>query len=294
MLIFSSFASLVRRKFNFLFSSNKHKVYVINLDWDLQRKKTVTRSLSFLNLKFDFVRAVDGGFPLTLNALFACDVPGRQRIYSSRKKPITSKELACTLSHVRAIKLALAEGAEGAWIVEDDVDFLENDFKFLEKIVSRAPANASYLQFQVSPMVTLRALSKRFTSENSLFEVKKVFPPVEFESPDMSGFTAHGAGAYFVTRVGLKNFASHLLSDGKVIFPCNYEDCSSNKWLIADKFIYWALSEAGAPGYAIRLPFMTTSAQNSRIHPDHVEGHYKARQAAIAIFRASSLKKFKG
>ena len=259
-------------------------VFVVSLRTAIRRRRLVSEMLKGMGMRFTFIDAIDGDDASAVGADFACRETTADRNYIHRSKPITARELACSLSHIRAIKAASAVASQRALIVEDDVDFLCRDPMVLARLAQVAPSDAAYLQLQVASSATIEALHARYLSSGALYERKKRSPPYAFTDPALSAFTCHGTAAYIVTLAGMKNLLGRVLPDDRFLFPCKAAEVSSNKALVSDKLVYWAATNEHCHGYAIRAPVATTSAVDSYLHKDHVTNHRRAREAAISIF----------
>lgn len=100
------------------------KLYVINLDRSPDRLKRLDKIFGNLNLAFTRVGAIDG---VNLDEKFLCDVRKNQ-IWPD---PLTRGEIACFLSHKKALQeVACADDAFAA-IFEDDVALSKDAAYFL-------------------------------------------------------------------------------------------------------------------------------------------------------------------
>lgn len=112
-------------------SKTIYPIYYINLSRSIERKKFMENQFSKFNINnYKRVEAVDGdNIKLPYRHLFT--------------KPITYKEIGCTLSHFEAIKRAYNDNCEIAIICEDDLNFsfLPRWKETFEEIVKNAPDN---------------------------------------------------------------------------------------------------------------------------------------------------------
>jgi glycosyl transferase, family 25 len=89
---------------------------VINLDRAAERREAIATRLNQLGVPFEFFRATDGR---NLNEAERRNVDdARRRRYS--RFPLTGNEIACGLSHVRAMQQMLDKNLPVAAILEDD------------------------------------------------------------------------------------------------------------------------------------------------------------------------------
>ena len=267
-----------------------HKLYVISLKRSRNRREKLKLTLDTMNVDYSFVDAVDGYDLNLLDAACAFSEEHESTNFETRPslKPITPFEIACTLSHIKAIHSASLEKQSGALILEDDADFLCTDFFLLSQILNLAPENASYIQIQLLPAVAIDNLFFRFQDEKTFFEKKLRSPSVSFAASKLKHVQCHGTTAYFITNSGINNILNQVLSDGRIQFPCSREQAFLNRNLLADRYIYWAASDDHCSGYALRIPLITTSAVDSYLHEGHVADQKQARLSAIKIYNQFS------
>ena len=105
------------------------KVFMINLDSAKDRLERATRNCKRVGIEFERIKAT----------------PGKSKYVKMNKEPYegwnrNASGLAYTT--VKIIKKAKKEGWKNVFIMEDDVDFVSNNFKeILEKTVKKLPAN---------------------------------------------------------------------------------------------------------------------------------------------------------
>lgn len=261
-------------------------MYVISLKKAIDRRSKLITKLKRMRANYSFVDAIDGSELNVLDQTYSFILDHEVINYEARPslKPITPLEIACTISHVKAIRSAYLEQQSGVWILEDDADFLCEDLSLISKFLDLAPKNASYIQFQLLPSKTIARLFSRFQDGKTFFEEKLKSPSVSFADSRLNNFQCHGTTAYFITRVGMDNIVSNVLSDGRLRFPCRPDQLYLNRNLLADRYIYWAASDDLHPGYALRIPLIASTASDSFLHEGHVAGQSHARLTAVQIY----------
>ena len=89
-----------------------------------------------------------------------------------RKRKLSPRELACSASHLKAVRIAFESGSDIALIVEDDVEFGLLSREWLDELISRMPEDCAVLQLMVVP-ATAQAELLRFGSETGTPFVRK-------------------------------------------------------------------------------------------------------------------------
>ena len=105
-------------------------ILCINLPAATERRAAVEEQARRLGLEVQFVEAV-AGKDLPENPP-AYDRKGRAKIYTYDLSP---NEIACTLSHIKAMETFLASGADYAVIMEDDIVFADNIKEGLHELI---------------------------------------------------------------------------------------------------------------------------------------------------------------
>ena len=116
------------------------------------------------------------------------------------------KELACTLSHVKAIQQAYDDGHEMAIILEDDVVFLPRFWPLIKYLIDSAPADWEILQLYTTHF---RAMVHACHLKDPWVHWKSYF---------------WGAQGYVIRRSGMRKILSQTSFDNRVV--------------VADEFVY--------------------------------------------------------
>jgi GR25 family glycosyltransferase involved in LPS biosynthesis len=236
--------------------------------------------LSEKRIKHRFVDAIDGDDPAAVRAAFTCDPDRWPRIYTRRERPMSYRDLACTLSHVLAIRGAHSMGLRQVVICEDDIEIGDVEAGEIDGILAAMPADAAYIQLCVLGAVTIHGLAKYYIETGQLFAQKATDQPIRFAEKAISHLGCHSTAAYIITAAGIQNVCERFFDGSRVIFPCHEGEIESNVGLMADRFVYQAAANERYPGYACCAPTFLLEGVDSLLHPSHVEGHRAARGAA--------------
>lgn len=111
---------------NIDYSEIVDKVYVINMDKDKERMKTVDEKLKKLGIQYKRISGVDG-----------------KKIYPKykNKTKIRAGQLGCLLSHVKILEDAKKNNFENILVLEDDIIFCKNFKKKLFNLVKKVKKN---------------------------------------------------------------------------------------------------------------------------------------------------------
>jgi glycosyl transferase, family 25 len=140
------------------------RIYVINLDRSPERFAMVKAQFNRLRLSFERIAAVDAA-ELSADLVQAKAAPRLARwlrnlpnfvrdsehgpmIYmSDHHRYLVAAEVACYLSHCRAIDALIRSGAAGAVIAEDDIE-LDDDFPAVLEAVKALPPGKRIVKFE--------------------------------------------------------------------------------------------------------------------------------------------------
>lgn len=151
-------------------------IYFINLERAKDRKELIEETLGKHELSYERIDAIDGK-KLNINEL--------KKIYNFRK--ISINEVACTLSHIKAIRTAYEKGNDYALIFEDDCSF-------------------EYLVFKQKKIKDLIKLNDRWEIiQLSMICTKEVFDVIINSNSEISRshFGSTGLVCYLINRKGM-------------------------------------------------------------------------------------------
>jgi len=254
--------------------------HVISTRKSERRRSRLEQELSERRIRHRFIDAIDGDDVAAVRAAFVCDLGFVPKIDAPRTRPLSSRELACTLSHMLAIRRAHDMGLRQVVVCEDDIEIGDVDAGEIVDILAAMPADAAYIQLHTLGAATVQGLAEYYIKTWQLFAKKKNDDPTKFTDKLLANLSCHSVAAYVVTAAGMRNSSDRFFDGSRVLFPGHEEEISSNVGLIADRFVYQAAADERHPGYACCAPTFLEEGLDSLLHPDHLEQHREARSAA--------------
>jgi len=242
--------------------------YVINLKRSKDRRNLMKKM--YKNSKIKIIEAYDGNI---LYGYKDINLP-KTNIYSTlgkKKNEILSKyEVAVSLSHLKAIKIAYENNDDYAIIMEDDIcnTYKKKWEKSLSEIIENRPKDTEcLLLFCINPRLSI-----------TLILSHKEYIPLNY---DMHW----SAGCYFITRNGLEKIYKMYIKNGIIDFTFVDDIYISNNFikqiLVADrKLIYPHLNT-----YHYTRPTFTDACVKSTIHEEHKLVHAINDDILIGYFR---------
>lgn len=171
----------------------------------------------------------------------------------------TPCEIACILSHLKAIQRGYDDGDPYFCVLEDDIEFVNIDFKKMLKYVEEAQNKnnevVEILQLYTSSHpVVIQLYNGHFLKDGSGCGSGDIIAKRHEAYP--------GAVYYMVSREGAKKILDKYVSgDGY--------DLSYYSWTAADNIIY-----AAANSFVITYPVAITDITlGSTLHPEHLPNH---------------------
>jgi GR25 family glycosyltransferase involved in LPS biosynthesis len=219
------------------------KHYWINLDRCVDRKEYM--ELQFLKNNIDDYR-ISAETPETIKNYNI--IRNDESINTT-----TPEEISCILSHLKAISQGYDDGDPYFCVLEDDLEFINIDFRKILKYADEAQTknneNIEILQLYTSSHpVVIQLYNEHFLKNDIIIKRAESYP---------------GAVYYLVSREGARK-----ILDKYVVTKNNY-DLSYYSWTAADNIIY-----AAANSYVITYPVAITDiALGSTLHPEHLQNH---------------------
>ena len=223
-----------------------HSCYYINLNRATSRKTIM--ECQYKNLTR--IEAVDG------NTLADNDY-------------LSKYEIACVLSHVKAIQTAYDNGLDEVLILEDDIyiDYFDKWSKTLESIIASAPLDMECIQFHcINPLNVSR-----------MIKVNRDF--IRWNVTNSS------AGCYYLNRKGMSRILS-LDIEKSLLNTVFMEDTNKNKiykkegWPhVSDILLYNYINS-----YTYTNPLFNHQVTESFIHPSHLSFHIKVLKVIQQYF----------
>ena len=222
----------------------------INLERSENRREYMNELLSNINIKNIRIDAIDGKKRDNLRDLI--NIPFED-------ENLTNYEIACTLSHIKAINMIDKLEGEYFMICEDDIS-LENIILFNEDLNSI---------IKNSPEFDILLINK--TYHNDLDELYTDWNKLYNMGPN---FHIASAVCYIVSKNGVNKIINRMKynNDNDFIFNSNELFNSS------DKFIYRNINT-----YVYKYNFITYNTIESTIHNDHLEHHIKMKNRELNI-----------
>ena len=210
----------------------------INLDRSILRKEQMEKILINITIPNIRINAIDGNTIENINDLVKINF----------QRNLNKYEIACTLSHIKAINFL--ENIEGNYfmICEDDI-LLNNLILFnidLETIIKKAPKFDILLINKIYQF----NLTDDYTNWNNHFEKTqtKIF----------------STGCYIISRDGINK----IINRAKYIDNDTFIFNNLINFDVADTYIYKNLDT-----YVYKYNFITMALNNSEIHPSHLKLH---------------------
>jgi hypothetical protein len=246
----------------------------------LRAEISVTLQALEQRIRYRFIDAIDGDDLAAVRAAFVYDLGLVPKIDAPRTRPLSNRELACTLSHMLAIRRAHDMGLRQVMICEDDIEIGDVDAGEIVSIRAAMPTDAAYLQLCILGAATVRGLAEYYMETGQLFAKKRNDDPTRFSETLLTNLRCHSVAAYIVTTAGMRNSCDRFFDGSRVLFPGHEDEINSNVGLIADRFVYQAAADERHPGYACCAPTFLEEGVDSLLHPDHLEQHREARRTA--------------
>jgi len=167
----------------------------------------------------------------------------------------TPCEIACILSHLKAIAQGYADGDPYFCVLEDDIEFLNIDFEKMLKYVEAAQnKNNEVIEilqlYTSSHPVVIQLYNEHFLKDdcNIIAKREEAYP---------------GAVYYMVSREGARKILD------KYVLADDHYDLSYYSWTAADNIIYAAVNS-----FVITYPVAITDITlGSVLHPEHLPNH---------------------
>ncbi len=168
---------------------NNINIYWINLNRAENRKERMIKQFNDFNLKHTRIEAIDGN-DIQLEEI--------KKTYKVNEK-LNKYEVACTLSHIKAIETAYNNKLEHVLILEDDCCF-------------------DYIKFQTLPieevihkLLLINGECVQLANISNVNFIKKVINNPDFLTPNVTA----GAMAYLITNKGMKKVLDKFYNNKK-------------------------------------------------------------------------------
>jgi GR25 family glycosyltransferase involved in LPS biosynthesis len=217
-----------------------HHIVWINLERSTERKYAIQEKLKNIPISNTRIEAIDGKNAALMKKY-------KQNIQSR----LSDYELACLLSHIKAISFLHSKKGDYFLVLEDDVSF-ENFqyFNFgLETIIKNAPPFDILMVF------------KTFGSQ-----IDKVYSPWKKISSIDSRYPVTGAVAYVISRKGIETIMDNIKYDVEIdnfiYLNRNLQEADIFLYTISNTIIY-------------KYNFFSVETKDSTIHSEHLSTQQK-------------------
>lgn len=183
----------------------RYKIFFINLDKSVERRKEMESQLERAGLPFERFSAIDGNAHSEefFNGYYSAN-ENAKRYYVSLSKT----EIACYISHLKVCEKILSENLDYGIVLEDDI-VLKDSFALVPSVLD-SMANWNYIKL-IAPFKRKKIVSsvpisiescvvKAAGSSKSGFENAEKFELVRWRKPPA------GTQAYAITKDGAKEF----------------------------------------------------------------------------------------
>ena len=195
-------------------------ILYINLDRSPKRKQNIINQMKLFNFsKLHRIRAVDGDNFTDLSRVKLDDIDVTNNCHK-----LTKYEIACTLSHIKAIIFAWKNNMKYALIVEDDCSFIPIHYlkiDLIRDIINKKPKDCNIIQLHTQKCFNI--------------EPKITFMPHNEHKPCLSALS------YIINRDGMKDILTYVgyLSNKHIILNCSYGRSEADHFLYNNTTSYW-------------------------------------------------------
>lgn len=212
----------------------------INLDRSPDRKNYMINLLKDIKIPNFRISAIDGKAYEDINSIYGNIPMGRE---------LSKSEIACTLSHIKAINYLKNIPGEYFMVCEDDISFnnivlFENNLK---TIISECP------KFDILMLnkTFLKPVNEKYAKWNNYYFLN----PLDFIG---------SAVAYIISRSGINK----IIENATYINDNNFKLNPNHNIDVADLYIYKNVNT-----YAFKYNYITTLLEESTIHDEHLNTH---------------------
>ena len=206
----------------------------INLDRSIERKNNMKKIFEQIKIKNTRITAIDGKNTDVLKLI-------------NLETKLSNYEIACTLSHLKAIMYLSQLNGDYFMVCEDDINF--NYINFFDETLKDIILN--------SPNFDILLINKTYNNP-----IKNNY--ISWNEEFIKGDNYHIAGTvcYIISSNGIKNILNQFQYENNIFyFKDNYFD-------VADKFLYKNVNTI-----VYKYNFIDTYCIDSNIHHNHIEWH---------------------
>lgn len=245
----------------------KYPILYINLDRSDDRKVHMETQFAKYNIKnYQRVQAIDGKEIYNMKGQEIADIK-----FINNYKIGTKSELACTLSHLKAINYAYLNNYESVLILEDDcsLDLMEKWKDDLDKIVEKAPKDWEIIQLYIS---------------------RNCIKGIEHKIIKRINNECYGSVSYLLNRKGMQTILENSFFNGIFILGKVVKDRIYPERIVSDYFIYRVSKHV----YLYAFPIFITNNEilESTIHPEKTANHKNTANYYKHIYNITDEEKF--
>jgi len=233
---------IINKKINFI----DHIVW-INLDRSINRKENMEKILLDIEIKNTRINAIDGKLDDVRNMI--CPIETK----------ITDCEIACTLSHIKAINYLNNLEGDYFMVCEDDISF--NNIYLIDEDLETIIKNSPEFDILLLSKIYFNKLDNKYTN----------WTEEKNKSNDYST-TIWSTGCYIISKKGVNKLCN------KVSYENNIFEFNNSYIDVADLFLYTELST-----YVYKYNFICTVNEDSTIHNDHMDYQRKSAEYQLEV-----------
>jgi len=217
----------------------KVPIYYINIDESVDRKIYIINEFKKFNININRIKGITPNDIQESNKL----------TYHLKCQTNTDLELACLLSHIKAIHTSYINNDEYSMIIEDDI-IIHRMINF-KKLIKTAPKDWDILQ-----MFSLQSDHLYPVEDKSLWS--------------KHNHKSYSAGAYIINRKGMEKILRYF-------YPTTYNNKDYNSLILdftyfnnlcVSDYLLYTLTNT----YICRDLFFTVKTTDSTLHEDHLAG----------------------
>lgn len=201
----------------------------------------MVKLLNLLDIPSTRISAIDGGY-----------VNFKHNI-TDFERNLSQYEIACTLSHIKAISYLDKLKGNYFIIFEDDINF--NNIKYINKTLESI--------INTSPKFDILLISKMVVDNLNFFKDAN-YVNIK-ESTHSNYFNICGTSAYIITRDGINQILKHIIFD---FIEKNFILKTNISFDVSDVYLYKLVDT-----YVYKYNFISTDNNTSIIHENHLDFH---------------------
>lgn len=193
---------------------SKYKIYYINLESSIERKKFMENQLRDLSFNYTRINAVDGkliNLKRIKKKIFWTNIDN-YNYHINVKRKFNNSQLGCLLSHIKCFDKILEDKNDIGIIIEDDISlkYIKKWGETIDEIISNAPDNWDIIKLHCSRIETINYMLNKYNKEKIKYINNKVILNNKLENPS--------TGMYVVNKNFINKFRNKYLKNNKTYF----------------------------------------------------------------------------